>query len=118
MMAALQGKDYQAVWFDKRKDVNSIRPSAALGFILNVPNSSKMMGWLPSSIFSLKHWIAIRRIGDELYFNLDSHLSEPEVIGSEQDLLTYLTSQVSRDNGSELLIVVHCTISETELWRN
>ena len=38
--------------------------------------------WLPSAILSLKHWIAIRKIGtDELYFDLDSHLPEPQYIG-------------------------------------
>ena len=38
--------------------------------------------WLPSAILSLKHWIAIRKIGtDGLYFDLDSHLPEPQYIG-------------------------------------
>jgi len=118
MMFALQNKDMQAVWFDKRKSLNSIRPSAALGFILNVPSSSKMSNWLPSAIVSLKHWIAIRKIGtDELYFNLDSHLPEPHYIGNEQDLLTYLGSELASDN-RELLIVVDNKTTETELWRN
>ena len=91
MMFALQMKDMQAVWFDKRKSLNSIRPSAALGFILNVPSSSRMTNWLPSAIVSLKHWIAIRKIGtDELYFNLDSHLPEPYYIGNVRIRFKYL----------------------------
>lgn len=40
-----------------------------------------MTNWIPSSIVSQKHWVAIRKVGDELYFNLDSHLQEPEIIG-------------------------------------
>jgi len=118
MMFALQNKDMQALWFDKRKSLNSIRPSAALGFILNVPSSSRMSSWLPSAIVSLKHWIAIRKIGtDELYFNLDSHLEEPQFIGNEQDLLTFLGSELASDN-RELLIVVDNKTTETELWKN
>ena len=41
MMFALQMKNLQAIWFDKRKSLSSIRPPAALGFILNVPSSSR-----------------------------------------------------------------------------
>ena len=67
--------------------MQTIRPAAALGFILNLPSGSKIAGWLPPSIFARKHWIAIRKIGDDLYFNLDSHLSEPEVIGAVSFLL-------------------------------
>ena len=63
------------------RNVQNIRPEAAFGFILNLPSGSRLTGWLPLSIFSRKHWIAIRKIGDELYFNLDSHLTEPSVIG-------------------------------------
>ena len=67
--------------------MQTIRPAAALGFILNLPSGSKIAGWLPPSSFARKHWIAIRKIGDDLYFNLDSHLSEPEVIGAVSFLL-------------------------------
>ena len=68
--------------------MQTVRPAAALGFILNLPSGSKIAGWLPPSIFARKHWIAIRKIGDDLYFNLDSHLSEPEVIGAVSFLST------------------------------
>jgi len=114
MMAALQGKDCQAIWFDKRKNIRNVRPCAALGFILNVPSTSRLTSWLPSSLISLKHWIAIKKI-DELYLNLDSHLIEPEPIGNEQDLLSFLESELSK-NDRELLIVVDNNILETDLW--
>ena len=49
-----------------------------------------MSSWLPSAIVSLKHWIAIRKIGtDELYFNLDSHLEEPQFIGNVRMPIIY-----------------------------
>lgn len=117
MMAALQTKNLQAIWFDKRKTVHNINPSAALGFILNVPSSSVLTSWLP--FCSNKHWIAIRQIGDELYFNLDSHLHEPQVLGNEQDLLSYFEAELSKDD-RELLIVVDSSSLEAaaNLWKN
>jgi len=115
MMAALQLKEFQAVWFDKRKNVQTIRPGAALGFILNLPSGSKIAGWLPPSIFARKHWIAIRKIGDDLYFNLDSHLSEPEVIGAETDLLAFLATELAQED-RELLIIVDNNTANTDLY--
>ena len=55
-----------------------------------------MTNWIPSSIVSQKHWVAIRKVGDELYFNLDSHLQEPEIIGdvSEKPFLKKMTSAI------------------------
>lgn len=104
MIAALQLRNLQVVWFDKRKPITTIEPSKAVGFIMNVPRSSSMTSWLPSSIFSLKHWIALKRIGQELYFNLDSHFSEPKVIGNEQDFIAFLQSEMGQDD-RQLLIV-------------
>ena len=63
------------------RNLDQLRPSTALGFILNVPSGSRLTNWMPSALVSHKHWIALRKIGDELYFNLNSQLSEPEVIG-------------------------------------
>ena len=68
-------------YFIINRSIDQLRPSVALGFILNIPSGSRMTSWIPSSIVSQKHWVAIRKIGDELYFNLDSHLQEPEIIG-------------------------------------
>ncbi len=58
-----------------------MRPSAVFGFIMNIPSSSRWTSWMPSAIASQKHWIVIRKVGDDLYFNLDSHLDNPEPIG-------------------------------------
>jgi len=117
MMAALQIKDYQAIWFDKRKSIDQLQPSVALGFILNIPSGSRMTNWIPSSIVSQKHWVAIRKVGDELYFNLDSHLQEPEIIGDESSLMAYLKTEASKADRELLIVVSNNTVSESELWK-
>ena len=51
-----------------------------------------------------KHWIAIRQFNN-VFYNLDSKLNSPELIGGEADLKAYL--QKLLDSGqSELLIIV------------
>jgi len=53
------------------------------GFILNLPSS---IGWGMLTIpIKRRHWIAVRAI-DNIYFNLDSKLKQPEVIGEEAAL--------------------------------
>lgn len=81
------------------RNVQTILPSAAFGFILNVPSHSRMTSWLPSSIVSLKHWIAIRKLGDETYFNLDSHLHEPQVIGNVKIFIMLEKSSILKGVG-------------------
>lgn len=118
MIAALQLHDLTVVWFDQRKDIRSINPDVAYGFVLNLPNNSGMTSWLPTVIFSQKHWIAIRKFGEQdgLYFNLDSHLSEPDLIGNEQNLLDYLAAELAQGD-RQLLIVVPNDKSDDELWK-
>ncbi|KAK3089464.1 hypothetical protein FSP39_003847 [Pinctada imbricata] len=113
IMAAVQLKDCETVWFDKRKDISCLIPSNIQGFILNTPTDYR---WgvvrLP---FKRKHWIAIRRIGD-LYYNLDSKLENPEVIGGEESLYRYLRMELE-DGEKELLLVVKRDVEELGSWR-
>lgn len=83
------------------------------GFILNIPTDYK---WgLLRLPFKRKHWIAINKI-DDLYYNLDSKLDAPELIGHEQQLLSYLSEQLeSREK--ELLLVVTSDVEQTASWR-
>lgn len=118
IMAALQIKDQQAVWFDKRKNLDDLIPRTALGFILNVPSGSRLTSWMPSALVSQKHWIAIRRIGDDLYFNLDSHLYEPEIIGDDVALLGYLKSEMSKGDRELIIVVPSDSTAESDLWKS
>lgn len=50
------------------------------GLILNVPSDFKLLGMLPTP-FNSKHWIAIKPMPEGSFYNLDSKLEEPKVIG-------------------------------------
>lgn len=52
-----------------------------------------------------RHWIAVRRIG-EYYYNLDSKLRQPELIGNEADTLQFLREQLSQDGQQRELFLV------------
>ena len=75
----------------------------------------------------------MRRVGDDLYFNLDSHLENPEPIGQvrfesksfwtmihctlqEEELIAYLKDEMSNDD-RQLLIVVDERTTEESLWK-
>ncbi|XP_018789525.1 PREDICTED: josephin-like protein [Bactrocera latifrons] len=110
IMTALQLRNCEAVWFDKRKDPSCIDLNAIVGFILNVPSDYKFaFVTLP---LQKRHWIAVRCI-DGKYYNLDSKLREPECIGSETDLLTYLRAQLET-NKRELFVIVEKTSTSSE----
>ena len=86
------------------------------GFILNMPNTSlkkeeNESSWL--SIFSLpfnfimsrRHWISIiKNQEDGQFYNLDSKLSSPQLIGDSTRLIDFLLSRVNE--GCELFIVI------------
>ncbi|XP_013382325.1 josephin-1-like, partial [Lingula anatina] len=113
IMAAIQTKNCETIWFDKRKDIGSLNFDKILGFILNIPTDYKW-GFLRLPIHR-KHWISMRKIG-EVYYNLDSKLDAPEVIGTSLDLQTYLKEQMeSKDK--ELLLVVTSDVDREESWR-
>jgi len=67
IMKAVQLKEHEAVWFDKRRPITIINFNKIKGFILNVPSDYKIAG-----IFALpwerKHWIAVTKIKDSKAF--------------------------------------------------
>uniref|UniRef100_A0A0K8V1H8 ubiquitinyl hydrolase 1 n=1 Tax=Bactrocera latifrons TaxID=174628 RepID=A0A0K8V1H8_BACLA len=92
------------------RDPSCIDLNAIVGFILNVPSDYKFaFVTLP---LQKRHWIAVRCI-DGKYYNLDSKLREPECIGSETDLLTYLRAQLET-NKRELFVIVEKTSTSSE----
>lgn len=96
IMKALQKKDCEAIWFDKRKfvikrlcwfcikfwnfrDPSCLNLKNILGLILNVPSDYKIsFVTLP---LRRRHWVTIKQIND-LYYNLDSKLDAPQLIGT------------------------------------
>ncbi|XP_045607536.1 josephin-1 [Procambarus clarkii] len=112
IMAALVTKGCGVVWFDKRKDPQVIVLDKVVGFILNVPSEYRLGPvQLP---LRRKHWIAIRNIRG-IYYNLDSKLETPEIIGKEQELINYLREEL-RNKDKELFVVVTMEVEQTRGW--
>nr|BAN20531.1 conserved hypothetical protein [Riptortus pedestris] len=112
IMAALHRKGCEAIWFDKRKPPECLQLCFIHGFILNVPSDYRFgFVYLP---LRKRHWIAIRQVAG-IYYNLDSKLDQPQIIGQENDLMAYLKEQLdSKDK--ELFIVVNQEVEEKHLW--
>lgn len=113
LMAALQLKNCEAVWFDKRKDPKCLNLESILGFILNIPSEYKI-GFIQLPI-KRKHWIALQRING-LFYNLDSKLDAPEIIGKESEFLQFLREQL-RSKDKEVFLVVTQSVERTSLWK-
>ncbi|XP_041364493.1 josephin-2-like isoform X2 [Gigantopelta aegis] len=113
IMAALQKKGYDTIWFDKRKSIDCLQFENIMGFILNIPTEYKW-GFVRLPIHR-KHWISIKCINNQ-YVNLDSKLDCPEIIGDSAALKEFLHNQLM-DNDKELLLVVAQEVGETGAWR-
>lgn len=61
-----------------------------------------------------RHWIAVRRIGDQ-YYNLDSKLDSPVCLGNEGTMLSYLRTQLE-SNDKELFLVVQSEVERSQSW--
>ncbi|KAM3592204.1 uncharacterized protein V6R79_014663 [Siganus canaliculatus] len=114
IMAALQTRGFEAVWWDKRRDVGSIELSNVTGFILNVPSNLR---WGPLRLpLKRQHWIGVREVGG-VYYNLDSKLRSPQPIGSSDELRKFLRQQL-RGKNCELLLVVSEEVEAHQTWRS
>lgn len=111
IMTALQEKGCEAAWFDKRKDPSCINCDEVVGFILNIPADYKF-GYVTLPI-KKRHWIAVRKIDDGFYYNLDSKLESPQCIGDEKSLMSYLKGQLEL-NDRELFIIVQTNDSDND----
>ncbi|KAL0985170.1 hypothetical protein UPYG_G00153690 [Umbra pygmaea] len=114
IMAALQSRDLAAVWWDKRRTVQSLCVDKVQGFILNVP--SRVSLGIVSLPLKRRHWLAVRQVNGQ-YYNLDSKLKSPVCIGTEADLRTFLSEQLSQDV-TEMLLVVRRDVEEYGSWLN
>uniref|UniRef100_A0A3P9HDC6 Josephin-1 n=1 Tax=Oryzias latipes TaxID=8090 RepID=A0A3P9HDC6_ORYLA len=114
IMAALQTRGFEAVWWDKRRDVGSIELSNVEGFILNVPSNLR---WGPLRLpLKRQHWIGVKEVGG-VYYNLDSKLRNPQPIGSPDELRKFLRQQL-RGKNCELLLVVSEEVEAHQTWRS
>ena len=64
------------------RSVQELNLEDVFGIILNVSKNSKLCGWLQPISFASRHWVTIKKLqptGD--YYNLDSLLKKPHLIG-------------------------------------
>ncbi|XP_022201567.2 josephin-1 [Nilaparvata lugens] len=112
IMAALQNKGFEAVWFDKRKDPMQLELNNVYGFIMNIPSNCRFkFVVLP---FQRRHWIAIRQVNG-CYYNLDSKLNLPQKIGTSTELVDFLREQIKCPE-KELFIIVSNDSERRRLW--
>jgi josephin len=111
---AMKYEGCEVMWWDKRRKITIAEVNSSFGFILNLPSQSKVGG--VSLPFKTKHWLAIRKLGENIFYNLDSKLEAPQAIGDSQKLVEYLMNHLAEEN-CELFIVNFskpCTLAEEE----
>lgn len=114
IMKAVQLKEHEAIWFDKRKPILTLNLNKIKGFIVNVPSDYKIGGFI-SLPWERKHWIAITKINN-VYYNLDSKLEKPESIGVEEQLISYLEN-VIKSKDKEIILIVSKEVELDGSWR-
>ncbi len=67
IMKAVQLNGFEALWFDKRRPITILNLIKVKGFILNVPSDFKIAGII-SLPWERKHWIAVTKINDGIYY--------------------------------------------------
>ena len=105
IIKALETKDMEVIWFDKRKEITeeSIEINRAFGYIMNIPSDYTFFRIVTLPINS-RHWVSLRKLSDENYYNLDSKLDKPKSIGSNENFIEYLKKEMS--SNSEIFIVI------------
>uniref|UniRef100_H2ZPY9 Josephin-2 n=1 Tax=Ciona savignyi TaxID=51511 RepID=H2ZPY9_CIOSA len=113
IMSVLQSKGHAAVWWDKRRSLERLCLTNIKGFILNIPST---IGWGVLTIpLKRRHWIGVRAI-DNIYYNLDSKLKQPEIIGEALQLKKFLAKKLSSKN-CELLLIVSSEVEVGREWK-
>ncbi|KAK9873350.1 hypothetical protein WA026_022155 [Henosepilachna vigintioctopunctata] len=112
IMRALQSKDCELVWFDRRKDPSCLDFKNIIGLIFNIPSEYKI--GLISIPIGRRHWVTIKEI-DGIFYNLDSKLEAPKAVGSETELLSFIRSELS-ESDKQLFVVVLREVDEDKSW--
>ncbi|GAV05762.1 hypothetical protein RvY_15842 [Ramazzottius varieornatus] len=132
IMVAVQEKNCEAIWFDKRSDLSNLDLSEVVGFILNIPNDYALGSFLKLPL-GRRHWISIRPIvtsgspvpsqssqsaqsapskamdafreSKRMFYNLDSKSKGPVLIGNDSAVISFLREALN-SKGGEMLVIV------------
>ena len=94
------------------RNLSNLILSNIYGFIVNYP-SKWQLGKFQLPSFG-KHWVALREISG-LYYDLDSKLDSPAVIGKEKEVMQYLASKIECVE-TQLFIIVTNDVVKSESW--
>ena len=85
------------------------------GFFLNCPVWHNVCsGWVTLPL-KRKHWVTLKHIQDAFY-NLDSKLKAPQRIGTADQFVEFLRSEL-RTGDKELFLVVDRDVAESAAWK-
>lgn len=92
-------------WYDKRREITkeSVRIGECFGYIMNIP-TDYTFGFLTLPLIKSRHWISLKQIKDS-YYNLDSKIDRPKLIGNEDEFVAFLKNEMTSNN-KELFIVM------------
>ncbi|CAF1209892.1 unnamed protein product [Rotaria magnacalcarata] len=93
LMDALESKGYVLRAIDSSECFEAFSYKNCLGLLLNIAVERPFISSIPivcSFVKSGRHWLTIKSVDEEKYYNFDSKFSRPELIGYESDLIAYL----------------------------
>jgi len=94
------------------RDPTCLNLNNIFGFILNIPSDYKL-GFITLPLHR-RHWIAFKQINN-LFFNLDSKLNSPSLIGNKLDFIEFLKDELESKE-KQLFIVVSADVEREGSW--
>lgn len=98
------------------RDPSILNLDHIFGFILNIPNENDLWKSL-ATLFtaSKRHWITIKAI-NSLFYNLDSKLKEPVLLGDANQLVAYLRRSLKTENNVEVFVIASKEVAQNASW--
>lgn len=95
MIEALNSQGYILRAIDPSESLDTFSYKDCFGLLLNITVGRPIIDHIPI-LCSLgkpgRHWLSIKSLDGEQYYNFDSKLSHPKLIGDQNDLIEYLSS--------------------------
>jgi josephin len=95
ILDALKNEGYTLRAIDINESFDAFNFKDCFGLLLNIPLERPFFDRLPlvrSFTKPGRHWLAIKSIDGKQYYNFDSKLSQPNLIGNQTDLIQYLNT--------------------------
>lgn len=104
LMYALQEAGLRTRWVGKGIGVESMMGRETVGFLVNVAGKWKWPVLLRTVLEERRHWVAVVKGGDEMFYLVNSGKEEAEWIGNEVEVVRYLEG-VREERGHVLCVL-------------